>query len=129
MLHIRQEQLDALERAAREQFLREMAAHVRTHFAEAAGDDPVALRDRLDGLVSAAATHGLQSKRDVCLYIDVAMVLGDGFEGQPETAWALRYLADTRVSDPSQRVRRLHDEVAYRAEVAARNRRLKERHA
>jgi hypothetical protein len=129
MLQIRLEQIEAFERAAREQFLREMATHVRTHFPDVAGDDPVELRGRLDGMVAAAATHGLQSKRDVCLYIDLAMVLGDGFERRPETAWALRYLSDSRVSDPSLRLRRLHDEVAFRAEVAARNRRLKERHA
>jgi hypothetical protein len=80
----------------------------------------------VDRAVERARTHGLTSKREVCLYLNVSMALGESFEEAPGTAWAGEFLKDPGVPVPSERIARLHAEVVRRHELEENNRKLRE---
>lgn len=127
MLVIRAPQMQALSAHLRRQFSAQMRAHLREHFpSQTSAMSEPRLEAFVDKAIERARTHGLTSKRDVCLYLNVSMTLGASFEEAPSTAWAGEFLSDPDVPAPSERISRLHAEVVRRAELEERNRRLRE---
>jgi hypothetical protein len=99
---IRPEQIAALDADTRERFLRELAAHVRRHFAaRLAVITDEELLERVRRTVDRAAAHGLTQRRSVSRFVDLSIVFGEQFDAEQE--WAARLLADSAAMD--QRVR------------------------
>src|SRR5438105_3713106 len=81
MLTIRRAQLAAFSRADAARFEQWMLDHLRKFFAkqcEAAGEPD--LRETIRYGIERAAAHGFHSKRDICKYIDLMVVLGRDFD-------------------------------------------------
>src|SRR5579862_4235129 len=81
VLIIRQAQMDIFAAAARERFMSEMVDHVKTYFPslhKKLGD--AGLRDTLTETVRKAKTYGFSTRRDVCKFINVAMMFGPDFD-------------------------------------------------
>src|SRR5882724_11501034 len=49
--------------------------------------------------IERAATHGVNLERDVCKYIDLMLVFGHDFDGDPNTPWASRILEDSTLQN------------------------------
>jgi hypothetical protein len=81
VLTIRRAQMDVFVAAARERFVNEMVEHVKRYFPSQyrkLGD--AGLRNTLTETVHKAKTYGFSSKRDVCKFINVAMMFGPDFD-------------------------------------------------
>ena len=80
-LTIRQSQMDIFATAARERFVSEMVDHVKTYFpSQYAKLGDAGLRNTLTETILKAKTYGFSSKRDVCKFINVAMMFGPDFD-------------------------------------------------
>jgi hypothetical protein len=53
----------------------------------------------VDGLIAAALHFGISSEEGVFAFADLACMLGEGFPGRPEDAWAMPYLTDPALVD------------------------------
>ena len=103
MLVIRPEQLDRLEHIQRERFTEEMIAHVRRFYGEETLDETdLALRRLIQERIAQASTFGIETRRDVCDYLNLTFEFGDKLERLP---WAAAIL-----NDPwKQKARRLYE--------------------
>jgi hypothetical protein len=61
------------------------------------------LADRIADGVRRAQAHGLELERDICAYVELTIVFGAGFEGDPRCPWA-RALGPGEEHDPSARI-------------------------
>ena len=98
------------DRQALLRFEQEVDAHLRTNFPQrcAAMDD--AKRLALVRYSLARARHyGLSSERDLVLYTDVALVLGERFDDDEAFGWAREILTDRFIVSPALRVDLLHE--------------------
>jgi len=111
MFTIRMHQLEALSQAALSDFEERMFAHLKREFPKQCrrlGD--ARLREEVGWGVSRARGWGLEIEYDICLYLQVMMVLGARFDEDPAHAFARDLLAD-RAMRPSTRIETLHDSV------------------
>ncbi|MBM4042701.1 MAG: hypothetical protein FJ290_29795 [Planctomycetes bacterium] len=119
MLRIRGEQMAAFEEAMRRRFEERLVARVRKNFprfAEIVGDR--AIRAAVHEGCSKAEKHELRSEREMCLFVDVALMLGSGFATDPQLPWAAAALADEKLASPLARVEALHERtMGYLDEV------------
>ena len=86
-----------------------MVEHVRTYFPNhyrIAGDDGT--RDVVRYAVERAASHGHDTQRGVCFYLNVMLILGSNFDTDPQIPWAVEILTD-EVPEPEYRIEKLAD--------------------
>lgn len=94
MLVIREAQLTALEDDAVHRYVDELAAHCRTfspHLCKTLSDEE--LHAAVLGGVVRAETQGFTKRGPVRLYVDMMILLGSGFDGDPQYPWAAAILA------------------------------------
>ena len=119
MLQIRDKQMAAFERAARQRFEERLVERARKNFprfVEIVGDKAVG--SAVHKGYSRAETHELRSEREICLFVDVAIMLGSGFDTDPQLPWAAAILADEKLSSPLARAETLHERaMGYLDEV------------
>lgn len=119
MLVIRNEQLAAFDVVAQRQALGELRLHARAHFAVLLRDVPdERLELVLRRLVAAARLRGLERMAEVLLFVNLGIVLGEGFLSRPELSWMQQMMNDSSLGSPRQRIRRVHAEAVKRMEPA-----------
>jgi hypothetical protein len=110
MLTIRKEQIRIFEQLAQKNFQNGLIPHVREHFpahAEYLGDLGV-LRVIEQGCAN-AKSYGFETERDLCLYTDLSIMLGVGFDTDPQLPWAAAILLDGSLKSPWDRMDKLWD--------------------
>ena len=120
MLRIRDDQMNALQRPALEDFIDDMMLHVHEHFAEESAElGLVNVRERIEQGIRSAAGYGVVSPRAVCKYINLMMIFGPDFDTNPRTApWVQPILNDITVPDPTARMDVLSDKALSVVEQA-----------
>lgn len=112
MLKIRQEQLEALRQVPRQAFEDDMVAHFERYFAlQATLLGEQRLRTVIRKGIVRAGEHELRTRRQICFYISIMLLLGSEFDVDPQLPWATQRLSDRRMH-PSARILRLYDEVS-----------------
>jgi hypothetical protein len=107
---IRQGHVLAFARRDSQNFEDWMTAHVQRVFPQAATAMPdTALRQLIRTGIDRAAASGIKSKRDVCKYIDLMLLLGDSFESDDRFPWAAKILG--RQEQPETKMRDLIETV------------------
>ena len=102
MLHIRKEQMRALNAYMRENFVDEMVAYLREHFPQDCDVLGQAQTRRVIDLgIDRAAEHGLEIKGDVCNFITLMFSLGSYFDEDPLLPWASEVLEGKEENSPS----------------------------
>jgi hypothetical protein len=92
VLRIRRAQREALARAEVEDFVRALADHLEESFPAAVRRiDRDELLASIRSWVDRAVAWGFETERQASAFVDVAFVLGDGFDRQP---WARAVLED-----------------------------------
>jgi hypothetical protein len=110
MFTLRAAHLRAFEQAALEQFEDRMAAHVREEFPEEwEGLGEATVRQHIGHGLAKAESYGITAEQDVCLYIDLVILLGPNFDTDPTMPWARAILRDPGRPDPSARMEHLYD--------------------
>jgi hypothetical protein len=104
VLRLRPDQKAALGREAAEDFERRLVAHLRAYFEGCVTSTDDQLRATIQRLRVRAAGHGIVSERGVAMFVDVAFLVGEPFEGEP---WAARILE--AALSPDRRAERLLD--------------------
>lgn len=114
MLTLRNEQFQEL---ALDYHLREPApfiAHLHQfHASRAAALGHDGLLEWTRAAIRKAHGHGLRSIRDICRYMDLAMIFGLDWSS-PKLAWMQRALMDDAEPDPSRRLEGLRRRVMYK---------------
>ena len=108
MLTIRNETMAVFSHATIKNFVKLTSAHVRKCFPteyQSIGD--AGLKEIIEYGMARAASHGIQTEREICKYIDLMMVLGRDFDQEP---WASAVLND-HGSTPHIKVCRLYERV------------------
>ncbi|EYF01642.1 Hypothetical protein CAP_7961 [Chondromyces apiculatus DSM 436] len=119
MLLIREPQIAAFAELAVADFEDRMVTHLRQVFPEACGSAPEpALRERIQRAITRAGRFGVVREYDVCLYLQVMVVKGDGFDEAPEHA-ALRAILEDERQSASVRVDHVHALVFSAGETRA----------
>ncbi|OLD08459.1 MAG: hypothetical protein AUI48_14815 [Chloroflexi bacterium 13_1_40CM_2_68_14] len=109
MLTIRDEQLEAFERASWKKFEQSQLGHVREYFPvdhAVLGGDRATLEFIRAGIERARAA-GISVFGDACRYVDLMLSLGTDFVIDPQLPWA-KALIDDESQDVSTRVDLLH---------------------
>jgi hypothetical protein len=87
-----------------------MVEHVRTYFPthfRVLGE--TGIRPLIHYGYARAASHGLDTQRSVCLYINAMLLMGSNFDVDPMYPWAAEILSDTSGRYPRLRIDRLSD--------------------
>lgn len=88
MLVIRNVQMAAFARPARERFIRKSIRDVAELFPEhPVCRDEAALREWIEHGIAAAARYGIQGEREVSLFLFLIFEFGRDFDRQPEREW------------------------------------------
>lgn len=107
MLEIRSEQLRILGGAARSAFEADAINHFFEYYPHEcgrAGREQVTKLVRLG--IERALVHGYTKQREVILYINLMMILGSGFDRDPQIPWVARQLNDLSFKDSFERIQR-----------------------
>jgi hypothetical protein len=110
MFVIRQAIIEALDRAAYDDFVARMRVHLQKFFPEqcaALGETKTG--QLIEFGVTRAREHGFEAERDVCKYIDLMCVFGHSFDRDERLPWARHILESGVPRDPEERMRRLHE--------------------
>ena len=105
MLIIREEQMNLFERTALDRYKRGLVPHIREHFPKHAGylgDD--GLIEVIEPGIARAGEYGFESQRDLCLFVDLTIMLGAGFDTDPLLPWAAGVLHDLEIQEPRDRM-------------------------
>jgi len=103
-LEIHSQQLTTLHARAHRSFVDELVDHVTTYFpAHAALGEPQ-IRRVIDHAVARAQLHGFTSERNICLYLDLVLMLGADLDVDPQIPWAAEILADPGFTHPTLRI-------------------------
>jgi hypothetical protein len=122
---IRPQQLHSLRGAREEGFLQEMVEHLRAHFPErTAGLGAPVLKHRVERELHAARGHGLETRLQLCRFLNLCGVYGWNFAQQPRNAWMKTVLTAPDLPTPGARLDRLVEQCLHRLEVQARRARL-----
>ena len=101
MLRIRQEQVDALDLAREDDFIRRTMLHVRQLFAGRRFENEP-LRALIDAGIRKANAYALPAERDTALLVDLMVALGADFDLQPENAALAAVLNDRELTGESR---------------------------
>jgi hypothetical protein len=114
VLTIRQSQLEVFEAIALGRFEDKMVEHVRKYFPNHfAILGEVGVRTVIRYGHTRAGTHGLDTQRSVCLYINAMLLMGSNFDVDAMYPWAHEILSDDASRDQQRRSDRL-SEVSLR---------------
>lgn len=110
MLTIRKEHLERFAHAAVRNFEDRMVAHLRAfaprHF-------KILTEEEIRGVIrhgmAQAQRHGFTSERNIRLYVELMLVLGSGFDVDPQWPWAAELLNADALTDEVERMDRLQD--------------------
>ena len=117
MLTISRLQMNLLEQVATKQHQQELLLHTCEHFpghARYLGEQGL-LRVIRHGC-ELAKKHGFETERDLCLYTDLTIMLGVGFDSDPQLEWAREILEDPLLVDPRSRMEDLWDQAMFYVE-------------
>ena len=93
MLSLNQEQMRTLRQRARRLYVAELHEHVQAFFAQVAEQEgPEATRNRLDAVLEEAGGYQLVTRSDLCKFVDLCYLLGDGFIRRNGMEWAREML-------------------------------------
>jgi hypothetical protein len=107
MLTIRDEQIQALARADVARFEQRVFAHLKEFFpAQCRPLTEQELRRTIRVGLERAASYEIVSQRDVCMFIDLMMVLGRDFDTDKRFPWAQEILA--KPSEPAAKMDALY---------------------
>jgi hypothetical protein len=109
MFVIRNAIIDALDRAAYDDFVARMRVHLQKYFPEqcaALGETKTG--QLIEFGVKRAREYGFEAERDVCKYIDLMCVFGHSFDRSERLPWARQILESRFPPDPGERMRHLH---------------------
>ncbi len=110
MLMIRREQMQGLAGKASPEFVEFMTAHLRKSFpAPASLWSPEDIHELVQQGATTARTYGFETGRQLCLYIDLSVELGIGFDTDVQLPWAAEILSDPGISTADRRMDRLFD--------------------
>ena len=110
MLEIRPEQMEALDEYALRTFVRRVVGHLRAQYPEdTQGTSDEDLTALVETGIARAEAHGIVAERDVCLYVDVMVVLGPDFDKDPRYPWAGEILNDDSWADTEAKTDALFD--------------------
>jgi hypothetical protein len=117
---ITNEQMRKLEGTGAQNFLGYMIGHLREHFpasSQLMGED--GLRALVDEGIKNAARYGFSTRYEVCLYTDIMLTLGAGFDTDIQLHWVRNILKPVMPVDPRKKIDDLVDAVYnYLDEVA-----------
>ncbi len=105
MLVIRGPQIARLDTLSRHDFEDKLVEHVHTYFpnhARVLGEPRV--RQVIDYGLARARLHGFTSERNLCLYLDLMLMLGSNFDVDPQLPWAAEVLTDPTIEHPTLRI-------------------------
>lgn len=112
---IRQSQIDVFSRVEVRRFEDWMVAHLREFFPlQCATLDEGELRECTRSGIASAARYGIRTKRDVCKFIDLMIVLGEDFDSSEPANWASIILS--RPGDPGMKMKTLLLAAKHRLE-------------
>ncbi len=115
MLIIREGQMKAFQRAAREDFTRRMILFLIENFPDV---QPAPDVGRVERELEAARRFGLTRGDDLRDYLSLSMVYGENFVSRPQHRWMEDILSDSMVPDPHQRMHRLYTATIVRLQQA-----------
>jgi hypothetical protein len=109
-MNVSNQQLRQLGQARFQMFTNEMVEHAKTYFPEnvAAAGEP-AIRETIALCIRRSKPYGITSTRNICLWLNAALVWGSFFDIDPQLPWAQAILADPRFPDPTMRINALSD--------------------
>lgn len=109
MLKINKAQMEVFEKAALRSFEDRMVEHLRyfapKHFKILTEDQ---IRDVIRNGMKRAESHRFTSERSLRIYTELMLMLGSGFDSDPQMPWAAEMLNDETVTDEVERIDRLH---------------------
>ena len=109
MLVIRREQLEIFEEWALREYEDRLCTRLLEQYPEETGMlSEERLRMLVQDGVSHSARYGLESERDVALFVDLMLFLGPRFDEDPRLPWASNILNDEFIIDPGLRIDTLH---------------------
>jgi hypothetical protein len=112
MLVILKDQMQAFELIDPKSFEESMLEHVREYFpkiVEVAGEEKILVFNRRSH--ERAKEYGFATRHEVYLFIDFMVMLGSGFDADPQLPWAADILQDESIPDPTARIDQLYDTV------------------
>jgi hypothetical protein len=112
VLRVRAEQVAVFEQAAVRDFEDRMVAHLRkfapSHFKFLTEAE---VRQVICHGMKRAERHGFASRRSLRIYIELMLMLGSGFDADPQLPWAAELLNDERIIDETERIDCLRDKA------------------
>lgn len=120
MLHLRQEQVDALDAAYREEFVQRTRRDFRARWTEECAelDDP-----GLDAMIRSARdraeAHGIEKVGDVVIFTEAWLLLGDDFDTDPAFPWADEVLGDPEMSGSAKAAAVRHQTLSILERIAS----------
>lgn len=111
MLHIRPEQMDALNDYMLSRFENRAYAHlVKCWPKQCAGMDENTVRASIRDSIDRAAHYGITTKRDIIRFLDVMYALSQNFDTDRRVSWAQEILNDSSLP-PGQKMYRIWEKT------------------
>jgi len=112
MLTIKKEQEKKFFDASFTSFENAMLSHVMTYYPNhyLMMKEP-AIRQTIRVAFARAGKYGFDTQRNVCQYLNIMLILGSGFDQDPQYPWAEAMLKDTKVSDPTKKIDGISDKT------------------
>ncbi len=119
MIHLRQEQIDALDAAYREEFVQRTREDFRSRWA---GECAELADSDLEGMIRAARdraeAHNIEKVGDVVIFTEAWLLLGDDFDTDPSYPWADEILGDPEMSGPAKAAAVRHQTLSVLESIA-----------
>jgi hypothetical protein len=112
MLKIRKEQDEELGKINLKKFEDNMVEHIKEFFPKyyEIHSEPL-IREIIHYTIERAESYDFVTERDVCMYINLVLLLGSNFDTDPQLPWAIKILKDETITDPATRIDRLYDKA------------------
>ena len=109
MFRIAEDQFERIDAALRSDFHERMLDHIARCFPDHdAALDVEQKHALIDHGIDRAAFWEVTAERDVCLFIDLCLILGPDFDADEALPWARAILADRAIRTPGERMEALH---------------------
>ncbi len=118
-MEIHSSQLTTLHDRANRTYADDLVDHIRNYFPAHTALGDLQLRRVVDRAVSRAGLHGFTSERNICLYLDLMLMLGSDFDVDPQFPWAAEILAEPTFAHPTLRIDHLTNTALARLERTA----------